>query len=160
MDDTNGIIVQLIKLIDKKAELFDKIMEMTLEQKKDIDENAANKIEKLVNKKQSIIESVDEIDKSFSEKLNMLKKQLKVNTLDEIDFLKYPEMRNLKLKVEEIMSMAQDIMCIEESNKKKLIVIMDGLKKEIKQINVGKKSIKAYEKPNINNDGIYIDKKK
>jgi hypothetical protein len=89
-----------------------------------------------------------------------MKRELKVNTLEEIDFSKYPEMKNLKLKVAEIVSVAQDIMGIEESNKKKLIVLMNGLKKEINQINAGKKSIKAYEKPNINNDGIYIDKKK
>ena len=160
MEDFNGIIVQLMELIDQKAELFSKIMEVTLEQKKDIEENAANKIEKLVSQKQSVIDSIDEIDKSFSERFNLLKKQLKVNTLEEVDFTKYPELRNLKLKVEEIMSIAQEIMHIEESNKKKLTAIMNDLKKEIKQINVGKKSIKAYENPIINNDGIYIDKKK
>ena len=160
MEDFNGIIVQLMELIDQKAELFSKIMEVTLEQKKDIEENAANKIEKLVSQKQSVIDNIDEIDKSFSERFNLLKKQLKVNTLEEVDFTKYPELRNLKLKVEEIMSIAQEIMHIEESNKKKLTAIMNDLKKEIKQINVGKKSIKAYEKPIINNDGIYIDKKK
>ena len=37
---------------------------------------------------------------------------------------------------------------------------MSELKKEMKQINVGRKSIRAYETPVINNDGIYIDKKK
>jgi hypothetical protein len=160
MDNINNAVAELVDLLDKKSKLFDTIMEITLEQKKDMDENAANNIEKLVNQKQSIIESVDEIDKSFSEKLNLMKRELKVNTLEEIDFSKYPEMKNLKLKVVEIVSVAQDIMGIEESNKKKLIVLMNGLKKEINQINAGKKSIKAYEKPNINNDGIYIDKKK
>lgn len=160
MNNINNAVAELIDLLDKKSKLFDTIMEITLEQKKDIDENAANNIEKLGNQKQSIIESVDEIDKSFSEKLNLMKRELKVNTLEEIDFSKYPEMKNLKLKVVEIVSVAQDIMGIEESNKKKLIVLMNGLKKEINQIKAGKKSIKAYEKPNINNDGIYIDKKK
>jgi len=160
MDNANNRITELVSLIDKKKQLFDNIMDITLEQKKDIDENAANNIEKLVNQKQSVIESIDEIDKSFSEKFNLLKKQLKINTLEEIDFSKYPEMKNLKRKVVEITAMAQDIMIIEESNKKKLVSIISGLKNEIKQINQGKKSIKAYEKPNINNDGIYIDKKK
>lgn len=160
MNNINNAVAELIDLLDKKSKLFDTIMEITLEQKKDIDENAANNIEKLGNQKQSIIESVDEIDKSFSEKLNLMKRELKVNTLEEIDFSKYPEMKNLKLKVVEIVSVAQDIMGIEESNKKKLVELMNGLKKEINQIKAGKKSIKAYEKPNINNDGIYIDKKK
>ena len=160
MDTVNSIIIELLSLINKKAELFDNIMEITLEQKKDIEEKGANNIGELVNSKQTLIDKIDEIDKSFSEKLNLLKKQLKVNTLEEVDFTKYPMLKILKLKVEEIMSLAQNIMQIEESNNAKLAGLMNELKKEIKNISVGKKSIKAYEKPNINNDGIYIDKKK
>ncbi|MHB1392793.1 MAG: flagellar export chaperone FlgN [Clostridia bacterium] len=160
MDTINSIISELLSLIDKKRQLFDNIMEITLEQKKDIEEKGANNIEKLVNRKQTVIDKIDEIDKSFAEELNLLKKQLKVNNLEEVDFTKYPFLKILKLKVEEIMSLAQKIMKIEESNKEKLALIMNELKKEMKKISVGKKSIKAYEKPNINNDGIYIDKKK
>ena len=160
MDNTNSVIIELLSLTDKKKQLFDSILEITLAQKKDIEENAANKIEGLVSKKQSVIDSIDEIDKSFSEKFKLLKKQLMVNSLEEVDFTKYPELKNLKLKVEEIMSMAQEIMLIERSNKEKLVSIMNEMKKEIKQIKAGKKSIKAYERPITNNDGIYVDKKK
>lgn len=114
----------------------------------------------LVEKKQSVIDSIDEIDKSFSEGFILMKKQLKVNTLEEVDFTKYPELKDLKLKVEEIMSIAQNIMLMEKSNKEKLTQLMNNMKKEINHINIGKKSVKAYEKPAIYNDGIYIDKKK
>ena len=160
MDNANSAITELLGQLDKKRKLFDNIMEITLEQKKDIEENEANNIEELVRQKQSAIDSIDEIDKIFSERLNLLKRQLKVNTLEEVDFTKYPMLKNLKLKVEEIMSLAQKIMQIEESNKEKLASIMNELKKEMKQLSVGKRSIKAYEQPIINNDGIYIDKKK
>ncbi|MEA4848695.1 MAG: flagellar export chaperone FlgN [Clostridiaceae bacterium] len=160
MDSVNSGITELISLLDRKRQLFDKIMEMTLEQKKDIEENAAVSIEGLVNRKQAIIDKIDEIDRSFSERLNLLKKRLNVQALEEIDFTKYPELRNLKLKVEDIMAMAQKIMLIEKSNKEKLTAVMNNLKKDIRQMNVGKKSIRAYEKPVIYNDGIYIDKKK
>lgn len=160
MDTINGIITELINLIDSKRRLFDNIMGITLEQKKDIEGNEANNIEQLVKRKQTVIDNIDEIDKSFSEELNLLKKQLKVNSLEEVDFTKYPVLKTLKLKVEEIMALAQKIMKIEESNKEKLTLITNELKKEIKQINVGKRSIKAYGVPILNNDGIYIDKKK
>lgn len=160
MHDTKSILNELMSLLEKKRTLFDNIMEITLEQKKDIEENAASEIEVLISKKQSVIDSIDEIDKSFSEKFELLKKQLMINTLEEIDFSKYPELKSLKPKVEEIMAIAQDIMLIEESNKEKLKAIMSGLKKEMNHINMGKKSVKAYENPNIYNDGIYIDKKK
>ncbi|HYF84369.1 MAG TPA: flagellar export chaperone FlgN [Clostridia bacterium] len=160
METINSAIAELLSLIDRKRQLFVNIMEITLEQDKDIKGNKANNIEELVKQKQSVIDMLDEIDKSFAEKLNLLKKHLNINNLEELDFTKYPMMKTLKLKVEEIMSLAQKIMKIEESNKEKLALIMNELKKEMKQISVGKKSIKAYEKPILSNDGIYIDKKK
>ncbi len=80
--------------------------------------------------------------------------------MEDVDFIEYPMLKTLKLNVEEIMSLAQSIMQIEESNKEKLVGIINGIKKEMKQLSVGKKSIKAYEKSDIINDGIYIDKRK
>ena len=156
----DNTIVELMSLLKKKQLLFDRIMEITLEQKKVLEENEADKIESLVGRKQSVIDSIDEIDMSFSQGLKTLKKHLSVQALEEVDFTKYPELKDLKLKVEEIMSMAQEIMLIERSNKEKLVSIMNEMKKEIKQIKAGKKSIKAYERPITNNDGIYVDKKK
>ncbi|HPL99122.1 MAG TPA: flagellar export chaperone FlgN [Bacillota bacterium] len=156
----DNTIVELMSLLEKKQLLFDRIMEITLEQKKVLEENEADKIESLVGRKQSVIDSIDEIDMSFSQGLKTLKKHLNVQVLEEVDFTKYPELKDLKLKVEEIMSMAQEIMLIERSNKEKLVSIMNEMKKEIKQIKAGKKSIKAYERPITNNDGIYVDKKK
>ena len=160
MDNTNSVIIELLSLIDKKKQLFDSILEITLEQKKDIEEDKANNIEKLVARKQSAIDSIDEIDKSFAERFNLLKKHLNIKTLEELDLSKYPMLKRLKLKVEEIMSLARNIMEIEVSNKEKLTAIMNELKSDMKQLSVGKKSVKAYEKPNTYNDGIYIDKKK
>ena len=160
METINSIIIQLLDLINNKKQQFDSIMEITLQQKKDIEENEAKRIEEFLDQKQTVINSVDEIDKAFSERFGLLKKQLNVNTLEEVDIAKYPMMKILKFKVEEIMSLAKKIMQIEESNKEKLTLMMIELKTEMKKLNVGKKSIKAYESPIINNDGIYIDRKK
>jgi hypothetical protein len=155
MDNANSAMTELLSLIDRKRQLFDNIMEITLEQKKDIEVNEANNIEELVRQKQSVIDKIDEIDKSFAERFNLLKKDLNISNLEEFDSTKYPILKILKLKVEEIMSMAQKIM-----NKEKLALRMNELKKEMKQLSVGKKSVKAYETPILRNDGIYIDKKK
>lgn len=160
MDTQNSIMSELLGLIDKKAELFSSIMDITIEQKKDIWENEARNIEELVNRKQTVIDSIDEIDKVFSDKLNMLKKSLNIDSLESADFTKYPVLKTIKLKVETIIATAQKIMDIEKENREKLLILHNELKKELKQINVGKKSIKAYERPVISSDGIYIDRKK
>ncbi|HYE83648.1 MAG TPA: flagellar export chaperone FlgN [Clostridia bacterium] len=160
MDTANNMIAELMSLLEKKKQLFDEIMVVTLEQKKDIEENKAENIEKLVGNKQSLIDSIDKIDKVFSDRLNMLKKGLGINSLEDADFTKYPMLKALKLKVGEIVVLAQKIMEIENYNKEKLTLIMNGLKAEMKQMSIGKRSIKAYDKPAVYNDGIYIDKKK
>jgi adenylyl- and sulfurtransferase ThiI len=62
--------------------------------------------------------------------------------------------------VNKAMELAGKVMELESSNREKLNEIFDEVKKELKQINVGKRSLKAYEKPIEQNDGIYIDRKK
>lgn len=160
MDNANSMISELLALIDQKGQLFDGIMRMTLDQKRDIEENGAGNIEEFVKRKQEIIDTIDKIDRVFSEKLILLKKILNIEALENADFAKYPLLKDLKQKVERIMALAGEIIVIEESNKEKLELLMKGLKKEMKHLSVGKKSIRAYESPIINNDGIYIDKKK
>jgi len=160
MDNANKVLTELIGLLEKKSRLFDTIMEITLEQKKDIDENTADNIEEYIKQKQEVIDTIDSIDRNFSEKFDLLKRSLNIGSMENADFLKYPALKELKLKVEGIMSQAREIAAIEEENKEKLSFLMNGLMKEIKQLNVGKRSIKAYESPGIRNDGIYIDRKK
>lgn len=160
MDNANIVMAELIALIEQKSRLFDTIMEITLEQKRDIEENSADNIEMYVKKKQKVIDSIDNIDRAFSEKFDLLKKALNIDSLEKADFAKYPVLKELKLKVEGIMALAREIILIEEANKEKLGFLMNGLMKEMKQLKVGKRSIKAYETPVINNDGIYIDRKK
>lgn len=160
MDNSNSTITELLKLITEKKKAFESLMELTLVQKKDIEENNAENIEKLVRQKQQIIDRVDEMDIAFSEGFALLKKQLKINDLEKADLSGYPMLKELKLKVADIMSYAKEIMAIEEENRGKLSSMLSDMKKDIKQINVGKRSIKAYENKPTYNDGIYIDKKK
>ena len=51
-------------------------------------------------------------------------------------------------------------MNLENENKEKINKIINQTKDDLKRIKLGQKSINAYDKPNINIDGIYIDKKK
>ena len=59
-----------------------------------------------------------------------------------------------------ILTLAKEIMSVEQENKENINVIFNNLKTELRKINIGKKSLRAYESPVVNNDGIYIDKKK
>lgn len=160
MENANKVVTELIGLLEQKSRLFDTIMTITLEQKKDIDENTADNIEVYIKQKQEVIDTIDGIDKDFSIKFDLLKKMLNVGSMENADYSKYPALKELRQRVEAIMSKAGEIAALEEENKEKLSYLMEGLMKEIKQLNVGKRSIKAYESPAIRNDGIYIDRKK
>lgn len=153
--DLNCIIEQKLKL-----KLFKEIYDITVLQKEDIETNRAENIGTLVSDKQKVIDTIDELDKVFLQGYQLLKDELKLDRPDRIDTGKYPELKSLKLCVEEIMELAGRIMELENSNLEKLNSIFSEVKNELKQINVGKRSLKAYEKPVVQNDGIYIDWKK
>ncbi len=154
------LINDLNKIIEQKLKLFKEIQDITILQNKDIVGNKAENIEELIKRKQQVIDAIDKLDKSFLEGYSHLKDELKLDKPDKIDTDKYPQLKNLKSCVKEIIELAGDIMELENVNREKLNNIFIEVKKELKQINVGKRSLKAYEVPFIQNDGIYIDKKK
>lgn len=156
--------MQLIKdlnyITEQKLKLFKEILDITILQKEDIENNNAENISALIQKKQQVIDAIDKLDKSFLQGYQQLKDELKLDRPDRIDINKYPELKTLKHCVEEIMELAGRIMGLENSNREKLNDIFNAVKNELKQINVGKRSLKAYDKPAVQNDGIFIDRKK
>ncbi len=154
------LISDLNHIIEKKLELFHELYRITIAQQKDIDENEADNIEVLVQQKQMVIENINKLDESFLAGFNKLKNEFQLDSIDLIDTNKYPEMMNIKNHIKSIMGMAHKIMELENSNSEKLSKIFQNVKNELKQINTGKRSLKAYEPKPVYNDGVYIDRKK
>ncbi|MDF2520404.1 MAG: hypothetical protein K0R84_1032 [Clostridia bacterium] len=154
------LISRLNQITEQKLKLFKEIYNVTVLQKEDIENNKAGNIEALVQKKQQIIDTIDELDKAFLDSYSQLKDELKLDRPDRIDVNRYPELKTLKSYIDDIMKLARSIMELENSNREKLNDIFNEVKKELRQINTGKRSIKAYETPMVQSDGIYIDRKK
>lgn len=154
------LISKLNQITEQKLKLFKEIYNVTVLQKEDIENNKADNIEALVQKKQQIIDTIDELDKAFLGGYSQLKDELKLDRPDKIDTNRYPELKTLKSYIDDIMKLASSIMELENSNREKLNNIFNEVKKELRQINTGKRSIKAYETPMVQSDGIYIDRKK
>jgi organic radical activating enzyme len=154
------LISDLNQIIEKKLELFHEMYKITVSQQKDIEENEADNIELLVHQKQLVIDKIDKLDESFLAGFNKLKKEFQLDSIDLIDTSKYPEMMNIKNHIKSIMGMAHKIMELENNNREKLDHIFQNIKNELKQVNTGKRSLKAYEPKPVYNDGFYIDKKK
>lgn len=154
------LISDLNQIIEKKLELFHEMYKITLAQQKDIEENEADNIEVLVAQKQQVIDKIDKLDESFLTGFSKLKKEFQLDSIDLIDTSKYPEMMNIKNHIKSIMGMAHKMMELENSNREKLDNMFQNVKKELRQINTGKRSLKAYEPKPVYNDGVFIDKKK
>ncbi len=160
MANEKELIHNLIKLLDTKKVYFDQILDITNNQKVDIETNEADNLLELVNEKQQVIDKVDQIDNAFSVQLELLKKNLNVDSLEKVDFVKYPELKILKQKVKNIMETTGNVMILEKENSTKAEEIFEKIKSELKNIKRGKVSLKAYDRPVDNIDGIYLDKKK
>lgn len=160
MFNVNQLIQNLNGLTIKKHEYFNELLLITKAQQEDIQKNAAENMLALVEKKQSFIDKIDGLDKAFQMQFEQLKSELNIDNLDKMDILKYPDLKILRENVGAIMSLAGDITKLEKENDIQINVLYDLLKKELKRINIGKQSMKAYEPQTVNTDGVYIDKKK
>ena len=160
LENSKETIKNLLELLNKKEELYTGLLEITMAQKKDIEENDANNIEKLIEGKQVIIDEINVIDKIFVTTYENLKTGMNVKEIRKLDIIKYPELSDVKAKVGNIMSLANEIMQLEKENKDKLTSLFEDVKRELKNLKQGKKSLKAYDSKPIMRDGIYIDKKK
>ena len=151
---------KLKELLEQKKAALDFIHKLTLEQQEDIEKNQGEGLESFIDDKQKQIERIEALDESFNQAFSLLKFELGIERVDQINIENYPQLREVKKIIGEIMELAETIMGLEEKNKAKVAEIIDGVKRELKTIKLGQKSLKAYDKPNINTGGVYIDRKK
>lgn len=156
----NDIISKMQQLLEEKKAALACIYDLTIKQKEDIESNMGDNLEDFIDKKQEQIDKIDRVDSLFNNVFNLLKSELKVENLDELDFELYPNLKTVKDQVSQIIQLAKKTMDLEKENKEKIDKIMNEIKSDLKRVRLGKKSIDAYDKPNINVDGIYIDRKK
>ena len=154
------IINKMQQLLVNKKDALTCIYDLTVKQKEDIETNMGDNLENFIDKKQEQIDKIEIIDNLFNNVFQLLKSEMKVDTLDDVDFERYPNLKNIKKQVIEIIELTSKIMEVENRNKEKVDKIMNEIKDDLKKVRYGKKSIDAYDKPNVNVDGVYIDRKK
>jgi DNA repair exonuclease SbcCD ATPase subunit len=152
-------IKDLELILEKKYEVFCGLYEITRKQQEDIRKHEGDNIEALIEEKQQLIHRIDGLDESFLKGYEMLRRELQLDTFKDMDDKRYPELKNLKGMVGKITELVQGVMALEKSNQEELEEIFQKVKRELKQVNTGKRSLQAYEPAPVYNDGIYIDKK-
>lgn len=158
--DANNIISKLQILLDQKKTSMESIHKLTLAQKDDIDKNQGENLSSFIDEKQKEIERIEDLDEAFAETYQLLKSSLNIHALDSMDIDSYPQLKIVKKITGEILDLAGNIMELEEENKARVSDLIGSIKRELKTVRLGQKSLKAYEKPNVNVEGVYIDRKK
>lgn len=145
-------------VLTNKKNKMQEILELTKLQKDAIENKNDEKLSELIDKKQLAINQIDALDMKFNSLFNEVKKDLGVSSLEEIKDKQ--EFKEVKIYVEEIIRLINEIISIEKENSVKIREEYDDIKDKIRQINDVKKATNAYEGMSKTMDGVFIDKKK
>jgi hypothetical protein len=148
-------------LLENKKEHLLGILDFTKLQKTAIDQSDETKLLGFIDEKQKLIDKINTIDNSFIKKLEQLKLELGIKSLEEINANANPEYKAIKIETEGIYKILQEIMELEKENNSRIKKEYDDVKEKIKEINSSKKMTSAYEKMGKSyHGGAFIDKKK
>ncbi|WP_347353878.1 hypothetical protein [Acetoanaerobium noterae] len=166
VDIIRAKILDLISLNHKKSSALRRLHEVTKLQTVDISSSSLNSLLDHIKEKQDIMNSIDEIDKTFYDKFVELKLLLGIKSIEEIDLSEFPEVSELKSSVQEIMLQLGDIDKLDKQNLNEVNVEIVKLKNDMKQVQTqsrviknygGASKVSAYGK---DYQGFYIDSKK
>ncbi len=158
---TNEKLVEnIINLSKKKKELMTEILDVTKRQREFIKLEKIETVAKQIELKEKIMGDVDKIDLMFYKLINELKSDMKIDSLDKIDTHKYPQVKDLKEAVGEILSIANETKLVDDEN---ILMIQSGkgdLSNKLKGLRQGQKVSNAYgaQKKMVKN--MFVDRKK
>ncbi len=151
---------ELILLSIKKKDIMQKILDVTKRQKKFIDIGKIDTVIKQLELRDDFMKEVDSLDLVFHEEFSKLKDNLQVESLDKIDIDKYPQIKNLKDIVDEIMDITKEIKVIDDENVFNLHGDKDEIGNKLKAMRQRKKMSNAYRGYKKQVTSIFFDDKK
>ncbi|NMB26527.1 MAG: flagellar protein FlgN [Tissierellia bacterium] len=155
---TKERIDELISISEEKNRLLFEMQEITKRQREEIKEEDMEKLNEILDKKNNIIKKIDRLDTSFLSIFSQIKRDEKVQDIDELDIKRYSNLRELKKIVKEVSSTLIAISLIDEENNNFMKEKLEETKMEIRKIKDGKKAYKGYNTTIIGS--ILIDEKK
>lgn len=156
----DSYIKDLLALLDKKQERLDRILCLTQEQTRVIDEENIEGLENYLGKKQTQIDEIDAIDNDFNRIYNAFKEKRNVNGKDNKEHPEIDGFSELKQRISKIMDSVKEILKLEESNSSKAKEIMRKYSDNLKNVNQTKKINSAYGNKPIEPQSYFFDRKK
>ncbi len=133
--------VNTIQLWRKKEQALQSIYLITIEMSKAISKEDTRRVDRLLLRRQNLMEQVDSVERRLSEK--------KTIGCDELDLIN-----------ESIRQVGKKIQSIDDCNKKLVLTKHDEYKKSLRVLGKQKQGMKAYIMTTRQVDGMYFDTKK
>jgi hypothetical protein len=153
-------VTNLIALLDEKLKLLERMLKYTMDQSQAITEDDTDKLNIIVGKKERLIEKINEVDRKFEEEYLSLKRELGVESLDELHAGEIDGTEELITGTRKVVAMIERIKVTEDENRKKAKRLLNVLEEKIKKMNQGKKIKSAYENISSEVPPFFMDKKK
>ena len=162
MDASPEVCIQkVIEASNKKYISLKELVLLTRAQTEAISEESMDGLEKLIGKKQVIIDEINKVDQDFGEYVDLLKQKLGVSRLDEIKSPNLTGLKELKQITGQIMELLNEINALEKHNNEKAKNLLDDLGAKIRQIREGEKLNNVYNAgAGIIPPAYFVDKKK
>ncbi|TCO76445.1 flagellar export chaperone FlgN [Marinisporobacter balticus] len=160
--DLKVLIDELIYASQKKEMNLKTLLDLTIAQKSFIKNGDLDKLATAISQKQSTIEKINQMDIDFLNGYNRLKRSLGVTSIEDIDVVKYPALKELKLNISNIMGLLKQIEEIDQNNTKNLKIDFEKVKMDMKKLKEKKQSTKiasSYTKKYAQVQGVFIDHK-
>ncbi|ABR47012.1 conserved hypothetical protein [Alkaliphilus metalliredigens QYMF] len=158
------IVSYLIRLSEGKMVLIQRLFDLTDEQQRTLKEEEMDKLNDLIFQKKEIMDKIDVLDLEFINKLENLKKSLGIQSLSDVQEEPVAGFKVLKSKIQQVYLMMEKIQQLDKGNQQLMELNLTKVKKELKNIKVGKKATKeygkGYGKDSMEPPSIFIDKKK
>ncbi|MBU5436597.1 flagellar protein FlgN [Tissierella sp. MSJ-40] len=140
----SSMIDTMVALSKEKNELLLEILQLTKLQKDLIEKEDMEELNYVLDKKDKIMLEIDKIDVSFLTLYGQLKREENIDSLDEINTDKYPNLKDLKEVVAEVTSTLMSISLLDEKNNKSIRESLEKTKLELRRVKKGKIAYKGY----------------
>ncbi|WP_352418315.1 flagellar export chaperone FlgN [Proteiniborus sp.] len=140
----NDIIYEMIALTKKKLESLNIILSLKPRQKEAIQQENMEDMESILVNIQSQIGKIDEIDSLYKLKFNELKAIIDVETISQLDSMKYPNAKILIDRLNEIKSVLASLKSLDDENNIIMNEKFEETKERLKNLRQGQKMAKGY----------------
>lgn len=152
------LIDELITITEEKRGLLNQVYKFTKIQKEEIKEDQMEDLNIALDEKDKLIKDINELDVSFLTIFSQIKKEEDVENINELDFKKYPNLKNLQKIIKEVAMGLEDISQIDRENNKVIKSKLEETKMDLRRIQDGKRAYKGYNNEIVGS--ILLDEKK